>query len=44
MDINTFLNPAEEAVQDTPEDIESQILAQYGPELDDDSEELESLP
>lgn len=45
MDIDTFLNPAEEAVQDTPEDIESQILAQYGPELDDDSEEeLEILP
>ncbi|KAF4227133.1 hypothetical protein CNMCM8980_007764 [Aspergillus fumigatiaffinis] len=45
MDIDTFLNPAEEAIQDTPEDIESQILAQYGPELDDDSEEeLEILP
>jgi hypothetical protein len=45
MDIDIFLNPVEEAVQDTPEDIESQILAQYGPELDDDSEEeLEILP
>jgi hypothetical protein len=45
MDIDTFLNPAEEAVQDTPDDIDSQVLAQYGPELDDDSEgELEILP
>ena len=45
MDINTFLNPVEEAIQDTPDDINSQILAQYGPELDDDSEgELKVLP
>jgi hypothetical protein len=45
MDIDTFLNPAEEAVQDTPDDIDSQVLAQYGPELDDDSKgELEILP
>ena len=45
IDIDTFLNPAEEAIQDTHEDIKSQILAQYGPELDDDSEEeLEILP
>ena len=47
MDINTFLNPVEEIIQDTPEDIDSQILAQYGPELEDDiqeEEELEVLP
>lgn len=47
MDIKTFLNPAEETVQDTSSDIDSQILAQYGPELDHDSDsesELEVLP
>jgi hypothetical protein len=27
IDIDTFLNPAEEAVQDTPNDINSQVLA-----------------
>ena len=45
MDIKTFLNPKEEAVQDTPDDIESQVLAQYMPEIKKDSEEeLEILP
>jgi hypothetical protein len=39
MNINTFLNLAEEAVQDTPNDINVQVLAQYGPELNDNSEE-----
>ncbi|EAU33998.1 predicted protein [Aspergillus terreus NIH2624] len=29
MDINTFPNPAEEAVQDIPNDTDSQVLAQY---------------
>ena len=29
MDIKTFLNPTEEVVEDTPHDIESQVLAQY---------------
>ena len=27
MDIKTFLNPIEETVQDTPDDIENQVLA-----------------
>ena len=27
MDIKAFLNPKEEAIQDTPDDIESQVLA-----------------
>ena len=45
MDIRTFLNPVEEVVQDTPENIESQVLAQYMPEIEEDSEEeLEILP
>ena len=47
MDIRTFLNPIEEIVQDTPENIESQVLAQYTPdaEIEEDSEEeLEILP
>ena len=45
MDINIFLNPVKEAIQDTSNDINSQILAQYGPELDNNSEgELEVLP
>jgi hypothetical protein len=45
MDINTFLSLVEEAVQDTPDDINSQVLAQYGLELDDDSKgELKILP
>ena len=39
MDIQTFLNPIEEIVQDTLENIESQVLAQYTPEIEDDSEE-----
>jgi hypothetical protein len=38
MDINTFPNPAEEAVQDIPNDTDSQVLAQYGPGLNDDYE------
>lgn len=45
MDIRTFLNPVEEVVQDSPENIESQVLAQYMPEIEEDSEEeLEILP
>ena len=40
MDIKAFLNPKEEAVQDTPDDIESQVLAQYMPEIEEDSEEF----
>lgn len=38
MDINTFPNPAEEAVQDIPNVTDSQVLAQYGPGLNDDNE------
>ena len=45
MDINTFLNPTEEAVEDTPHDIKSQVLAQYMLEINKDSEEeLDILP
>ena len=45
MDIKTFLNPTEEVVEDTPHDIESQVLAQYMPEVEEDSEEeLDILP
>lgn len=45
MDIKTFLNPVEETVQNSLEDIDSQILAQYMPETEEDSEEeLEVLP
>ena len=45
MDIKAFLNPKEEAIQNTPDDIESQVLAQYMPEIKKDSEEeLEILP
>lgn len=44
MDIRTFLNPAE-SVQDTMEDVDSQVLAQYMPEIEEDSdEEIEVLP
>ena len=45
MDIKASLNPAEEAVQDSSDDIESQVLAQYMPEIEEDlEEELEILP
>ena len=45
MDIKTFLNPIEETVQDTPDDIKNQVLAQYMPEVEEDSEEeLDILP
>lgn len=45
MDINTFLNPADEDIEDTPDEIDGQILAQYAPEAEDSSEEeLEVLP
>jgi len=38
------LNPAE-SVRDTIEDVDSQVLAQYMPEIEEDSdEELEILP
>lgn len=39
------MNPIEETVQDTPDDIENQVLAQYMPEIEEDSEEeLDILP
>ena len=46
MDIKTFLNPAGEVVQDNPNEVDNQILAQYAPaeEKDDSDEELEILP
>ena len=46
MDIKTFLNPADEVVQDSPNEVDNQILAQYAPaeEKDDSDEELEILP
>ncbi|ODQ69189.1 hypothetical protein LIPSTDRAFT_76436 [Lipomyces starkeyi NRRL Y-11557] len=45
MDINNFLNPADETVQDDLEHIDEQILAQFGPEIEEESdEEIEVLP
>lgn len=45
MDIRAFLLPTEEAVQDSPDYIESQVLAQCMPEIEEDpEEELEILP
>lgn len=38
MDILTLLNPAE-SIQDTIEDVDSQVLAQYMPETEEDSDE-----
>ena len=39
------MNLIEETVQDTPDDIENQVLAQYMPEIEEDSEEeLDILP
>ena len=36
-----FLNPADEAVQDNPDDIGNQILAQYAPEQEQEHDELD---
>lgn len=46
MDIKAFLNPADEVIQDSPNEVDNQILAQYAPaeEKDDSDEELEILP
>lgn len=45
MDIRAFLNPKEESVQDSLDDVDNQILAQYMPEIEEDSdEEIEILP
>jgi hypothetical protein len=45
MDIQQFLNPADEAIDDSLDQLDSQVLAAFEPEVEDDSdEELESLP
>lgn len=45
MDVNTFLNPVDEKVEDSIEKIDEDILARYGPEIDAESdEEYEELP
>lgn len=45
MDVKNFLNPIEETIHDAPLDIENQILAQYGPEITEESdEEVEVAP
>ena len=45
MDIQTFLNPVEEVVEDTENEIEEQIIAQFEPEIEAESEEeVEELP
>jgi hypothetical protein len=45
MDIQQFLNPADETIEDSIEELDAQILAKYGPEVDAESdEEIENLP
>jgi hypothetical protein len=45
MDIQNFLNPVEEVIQDSPEQLEEHILAQFEPEVEQESdEEIEQLP
>ncbi|OJJ88102.1 uncharacterized protein ASPGLDRAFT_43224 [Aspergillus glaucus CBS 516.65] len=45
MDIHAFLNPKEESVQNSLDDVDNQILAQFMPEIEEDSdEEIEILP
>ena len=45
MDTSDFLNPLEEAVQDTVEDLDRQVLARFEPEIEAESdEELEVVP
>lgn len=45
MDIQQFLNPVDEEVKDSLEQIDEQILAQYGPEIEMESdEEIELQP
>lgn len=39
MDINQFLNPDDEGVQDSPDDIEEQIISQFGQGIEVESEE-----
>lgn len=42
MDIESFLNPMDETIQDNPDDIDDQILMQYTP-AEPDEEENESI-
>ena len=45
MDIQSFLNPAEEAVFDDPEDLDEHIVALFEPASDDsDTGEVEVIP
>ena len=45
MDINNFLNPAEESVQDDIDQVEQQIIAQFEPnDQESEEEELEITP
>lgn len=45
MDIRQFLNPVEEKVEDTIEDLDTQVLAQFDPEVEVESdEEVEPTP
>ncbi|KKA17805.1 hypothetical protein T310_8250 [Rasamsonia emersonii CBS 393.64] len=45
MDIDQFLNPIDEVVEDSIEQLDDQILAQFGPEIEAESdEEIEVLP
>lgn len=43
MDIKSFLNPADEIVQDSPDDIDNQILAEYAPQQESDESDEESI-
>ena len=44
MDLNTFLNSVDETVEDSLENVDISILAQFGPEVEESDEELEILP
>ena len=45
MDILQFLNPADENIEDSFEELDAQILAKYAPEIDAESdEEVEIQP
>jgi hypothetical protein len=45
MDIESFLNPGEEIVHDSLEQINEHILSQFGPEIKQESdEEVEIIP
>jgi hypothetical protein len=45
MDINQFLNPVDENIKDSLKDLDEQILAKYGSDIEAESdEEVEILP